>query len=791
MKFVRSSVHALLLCFIFQIGCAASPTEQVSDLLRKAVAEQSNGHLSAARRLYEEAAKASDPASAEYADCLNNLATVIYAATDYESARRYFEQAIQAYEKLKTPSNHYPEALSNYADLLTASGATTKAESIYKKALSILEGESPRRELEIANVQRSLACGLADRGESEQAIALLKQALAVQENKLGGESLDLADTLNNIGVLCLDMSDFDSAEKFLTQAHRIYLKHAIEEHIDCASVLLNLGDLYLARGDKKAALDYYGRSAKAVNHYFSNVLPAMSVAEQQAELLNKSNEQLARLLSVTSNEDASRSYDLICNWKGALIAGLERESRHQREATTPEQKQYLQKLQSVRAKLAALYWRIGELSFKDWTDENNRLSFEKEQLERNVAADYGADRAVSVDGLKPLLKPQEALIDIYRFNSVDAQFNRVDRYGAFITGQHGPTKFVDLGDAAPIDQLESDWINEVSENGKSGAAPWQGLRTRLNVVFNNLPPECTLIWVCPDGELSRLPWQLLAAKPNLTVAQLNSPRELVRLRTEKSGEEDGAPCMVLGGPDFNARISASDREALIKLAPLPGTASEAKAIAELARKQRPTIELYSVNATKENLLESMPKSSYVHLATHGFFFDESAMSKIIRTLEPSTTRSVRLNYRTGTMLSGRNPLVESGLALAGANRCVSNSDSRAGFLTAEEIVGLDLRKSKLITLSACETGRGRQITGQGVLGLRAAIMAAGARSVVMSLWRVSDLPTACLMKDFYANLWQKHMAPAAALQSAQKSMAAQFPNNPNFWAGWIIVGEAW
>ncbi len=102
-------------------------------------------------------------------------------------------------------------------------------------------------------------------------------------------------------------------------------------------------------------------------------------------------------------------------------------------------------------------------------------------------------------------------------------------------------------------------------------------------------------------------------------------------------------------------------------------------------------------------------------------------------------------------------------------------------------------QTKLVTLSACETGLGEEVTGQGVLGLRAAIMAAGARCIVMSLWKVPDAATLLIMDRFYNNVLQEKMPIAEALRKAQLSVKKEGGNfaNPVAWAGWICVGEAW
>src|SRR5579885_3255622 len=116
------------------------------------------------------------------------------------------------------------------------------------------------------------------------------------------------------------------------------------------------------------------------------------------------------------------------------------------------------------------------------------------------------------------------------------------------------------------------------------------------------------------------------------------------------------------------------------------------------------------------------------------------------------------------------------------------------FLTAEEMVGLDLGRAELMTLSACETGLGEQATGQGVLGLRASIMAAGARSIVMSLWKVPDESTLKLMQEFYTNLWVKKLPRIEALKKAQEAVRNEPYErfaSPIYWAAWVLVGKGW
>jgi CHAT domain-containing protein len=181
----------------------------------------------------------------------------------------------------------------------------------------------------------------------------------------------------------------------------------------------------------------------------------------------------------------------------------------------------------------------------------------------------------------------------------------------------------------------------------------------------------------------------------------------------------------------------------------------------------------------------------VHIATHGFFA-RSAPPPDAMELFASVGR-VREPW-TELVGQTRNPLAESGLALAGANRPPLPTGETSGILTAEELIGLDLHGTRLVTLSACETGRGEEATGQGVLGLRAAFLAAGARTLVMSLWKVPDEATRELMHRFYQNLWERQLPPLPALLAAQDALRSD-PSGaftaPANWAGWILVGEGW
>ena len=191
------------------------------------------------------------------------------------------------------------------------------------------------------------------------------------------------------------------------------------------------------------------------------------------------------------------------------------------------------------------------------------------------------------------------------------------------------------------------------------------------------------------------------------------------------------------------------------------------------------------------MLRALPQARWAHIATHGFFADPNVPS-ILRPDPKLFARSGRDRAAPGA----RNPLVLSGLVLAGANRPSADVDATThddlGILTAEAIAGLPLQDLELVVLSACETGLGTVAGGEGVFGLQRAFHLAGAHKVVASLWKVDDTATRKLMRLFYSSLWERGMPAAEALRQAQLTVLSEAVGSgdkPYYWAGWVLSGD--
>jgi CHAT domain-containing protein len=280
----------------------------------------------------------------------------------------------------------------------------------------------------------------------------------------------------------------------------------------------------------------------------------------------------------------------------------------------------------------------------------------------------------------------------------------------------------------------------------------------------------------------------------LSIGYLASANDLLR-----NASEPGVGSLVVGGVDYDATGAgegspvavASTRSAprggLEAFAFLPGPAEEAAAV--VARLGGDTVHLAGAEATEERIRQMAPGRRLIHLATHGFFATGEVRSALAA--EPD---GGELLGGAATVRDGINPMLLSGVVLAGANS-PEGDGLDDGVLTAEEVVGLDLRGAELVTLSACETGLGEVEQGEGVMGLRRAFALAGARSLVFSLWQVPDAETRRLMTAFYDRIAAAPGEPltesfrASQLLLVEELRAERGDAPPLFWAAFVVSGR--
>jgi CHAT domain-containing protein len=303
--------------------------------------------------------------------------------------------------------------------------------------------------------------------------------------------------------------------------------------------------------------------------------------------------------------------------------------------------------------------------------------------------------------------------------------------------------------------------------------------------------------ISPDGELNLIPFAALVDERDHYLLErylftyLTSGRDLLRPPVQHSVSEStvvvadpafGAPALVAAN---NGRDEKNNSEAgapkrvdysQIFFGPLPGVSEEVRALRSLL----PAATFFTREQATKAELEKLNSPGILHIATHAFFLQEQPDVATRAASQPN--KNIRLAKLVG---HSENPLLRSGLALAGANQS-ANTD---GILTALEMSGLNLRGTKLVVLSACDTGVGEVKNGEGVYGLRRALVLAGAESQVMSLWAVSDRSTRELIAGYYRALMQGAGRGEALRQTQLQMLRGRADHHPYYWAGFIQTGE--
>ena len=374
------------------------------------------------------------------------------------------------------------------------------------------------------------------------------------------------------------------------------------------------------------------------------------------------------------------------------------------------------------------------------------------------------------------LPADAAPIDVIEYRARGADGTVATRVAAFVVRKGQPLRQVDLGPAAPVAAAVEAWRKAAQDgDGPSvaragdtlAALVWTPLKTHLGSVKT--------VFVAPDGPLCRVPFAALPGpKPGSYLleerafASVTSARQIRDLA--EAPPAAGAGLLAVGGMDYAppAKGQPAAPPGLPKAAagafvPLPGSDVEVDAVAGLFRKAfagKEATALRGGDTTEARVkAELARRPAVVHFATHGFFAPPDVVSLLRSGRAPADAAPT-------TRVAGYSPLLLSGLVLSRPAPGAASA-TEDGYLTAEELSGMNLRGIGLVVLSTCETGLGETAGGEAVRGLQRAFHSAGARTVVASLWKVDDAATSLLMEEFYSNLWAKQLPPAEALRQAQ------------------------
>jgi CHAT domain-containing protein len=614
------------------------------------------------------------------------------------------------------------------------------------------------------------------RGLYQRALKILTHIGNVQER---------AVVLNNLGVVLLQIGQ-DSAALPLFEEALMQTEDVLGlTHQSLVEPLFNLAGIHLRQHRAVAARPLIFRGSSILSQHTRDVLPLLAPAQQRLLVQQlQFTQSISLLLDLCEQEPAScaEAYAQMADHKGLLLHELRRQTLIAHLGSDTVYAPELSALQHLRSSIASLQDAAATMPTSEWRAVADSLTREKERLERRLAAvlpqtaldDSWA--AMGLSGLQAELPEDAAFVDVYLHGRQAVGGDAVGWYSAVVISRTGAPRVVELATVAVLDSLYARWQEEIVAGLDGAATAYDLTELAWAPIAEALPPAVRRLWISPDYQLARLPWNYFAeqyaATDSLFVAQVSSPRALVRLLTPGPRVE-GRAVLLVGDIDFGDPVDGRHWPVL------PESKNEVEQIAQLASAARLIPEvLVHREPTPAVVAAALERSQFAHLATHGFFSRDGVAAHGLR--------SGMESEQAANSASSRNALVESGVVLAGANA------GPTGTLSAEELLGLDLTGTRLVVLSACDTGLGGEVTGQGVMGLRASIGAAGARTMLLSMWKVPDPSTAMLMTEFYRGIWVQGLDPSTALRNAQ-AIVRRDPRftAPLFWAAWVLDGDAW
>ena len=716
-----------------------------SSLNNMAVLYQETARYNESEKYFDEALKVIQEQlgaeSQEYAIVLNNQAILLASIGRIDQGVAKLNSAIAILEKLKKKNTRDQVGFqSNLALLYQETGKFTESEAIYLKLEKTLGSKDPF----YAGVLNNLALLYIQMGQMNKVENYLKQSAEVYKTRFGNQNPNYAKVLNDLGNFYRIQGRYAEAEQNLTESFTIRGTALDTNHPDYVKSQEDLAILYWKKGDlAKANANYkiaMDKSLDFINRYF----PPMSEAEKTKywDVLQPRFQRFYNYCleaSAGNPEIVQTMYDYQMATKGLLLNSTNKIKKAIFASGNNELiKDYLAWLD--KKETLARYYSLSKEDLINQKIDLPALEKEANDMERSLSQrssdfsqGYTADK-LNFKQVAALLSDQEAVIEFIRIRSYDKEFTADSKYAALVlTKGAASPKLVVLDNGNQLETRYAKYYRNSVQQKAVDEFSYDQFWARIEPA---LAGKKTL-YISADGVYNQISLNTLKKTGGdyllnrYDMVLVGNSKDVIALKNQKTVASKKT-AFLLGFPDYGGNA----------VAPLPGTKLEIENIAKILKTGGYQTTPYLQKAATEAVIKTLKGPAIVHIATHGYFQED---------VENASVGVHQENAKN-------NPLLRSGLLLAGASPTIRgdvmpNLESNDnGVLTAYEAMNLSLDGTEMIILSACETGLGDVRAGEGVYGLQRAFLVAGAKAMVMSLWKVDDAATQALMTNFYTNL---------------------------------------
>ena len=784
-----------------------------------------------------------------YGIVLSNIGLNYFMLARYELAEPYLSEVVEYYKKTKGEENAFYIGNLNYlAQTYNNMGLYTEGEEMAKKVCDVTRRNKTKDYLSYSNALTTLGLFYCSRMRYDEAETIYKEVVSLYKANMNTNSMDYATVLDNLGSVYSYAGKYDEAYSYSAEAQK--LRKTLSPHSKYyASVSYNnIALIYYRKGDLKMAeknfkLAYEGiKDLLGENNYLPvNVLSSLSMLYAEEGKYDEAEASFRKVLDnlviriknyfplMSEKEKEQFYFTLDQNFEVFNAFALKRYKEKPSIMADVYNYQLVTKALLLNSTQKVKYGILnsGDQSlidlYKQWIEKRellsqlynsskedlktSGLSIEKEESETNelektlskksaVFASAQNENKYTWESIKAGLKPGEAAVEIIRIRSFYHEiFTDTITYAALIVTPETVKypQLVLLPNGGEMEkrnfQYYRNLIKQQLTDSLSYNAFWKPIAEKLK--------GAKKVYLSPDGIYNLVN---LNALLNLETKKyifeeteihlVSNSKDILKLKSPTVFNKDEM-IYLFGYPDYNLNDVSSggfkeektknnlDRSVSDSLSrwsannftELPGTKIEIENISKVIDSKNQKYKSYLKQDANEKNIKETKSPDILHIATHGYFIEFNE-------------EDVKLQ---------KNPLLRSGLALSGSNRFSQGKketqNGEDGILTAYEAMNLQLEGTKLVVLSACETGLGKVQNGEGVYGLQRAFLAAGAKNIIMSLWKVNDEATQQLMTLFYKNLFEmKEIRPA--FQKAQQTLKADPKfSAPYYWAAFVVVGE--
>ncbi len=727
--------------------------------------------------------------SSKLAPTLILLSDLYTSIGDYDKAENNIEKAIEI-QREQFGYNHVDvgKSLTKLGIIKFHKGDNLKeVEKIMDEARNIIESKLGNRNPTYANILTDIAKVYISDQRFDEAFNALTLAEKIWEAKVGRRNnINTASIYTLIGDIHYLQRSYDLAEENYEKSKKLYEKFFNRNHPEYVKILSKLSKVYYMEGDSKRSVKNIEEALANYQNFIRDYFPALSEREK-AKYWNtiKSDYEFYNTLAFKLKDEDEKIVGNVFNnallTKAILLnSSIKIRERILSSNDTDLKNKYnnwIEKKEQLTNVLSMSIEQLVENQIDPVALKNEVEQLEKELSQKSeLFSQSFEDKKIVWDNVKAALKPNEVAIEMVRYRHFDHVFTDSVIYAGMYVKNEKSFKKPEVILINNGHELETRYFKnyrnsiifrlpDVSSYEKywepleKVVGPYATIYLSADGVYNQINLEAVLT---PDNKY-------VIDKSNVILVSNTKDIYLRQVKTQLVQDEKRAS--MFGNPNFYASASTGD------ISSLPGTQKELVELRQLLKQEGWIANTYTENQASEEQIKQLDNPRIFHVATHGFF----SPKKELKSSDELTLSESE---------ASQNPLLRTGLLLSGAgdvlNKTSYNYNMESGILTAYEAMNLNLDQTDLVVLSACETGLGELAVGEGVYGLQRAFLVAGAKTLIMSMFKVDDEATQKLMVKFYKK-WLETGQKRESFVQAKKELRTEY-QDPIFWGAFIMIG---